>query len=209
MTDLGIRAATSADSEFLVDMLVEAVNWLPERNWSREEILANPALAHYVADWMRPDDVGLIAVDPTDRPVGAAWFRQLTAADPGYGYVSDDVPELTIGVVESWRGRGVGRMLLRAVLDAARARGIRTVSLSVERANFAARLYAAEGFRTVESFEDADTMVAEIGGLSSIQIKPAYSPQGAGSCHRSRRSPSADSVAGRLPGGFGPDSAQQ
>ncbi|MGC4794708.1 N-acetyltransferase family protein [Micromonospora saelicesensis] len=163
MTDLGIRAATSADSEFLVDMLVEAVNWLPERNWSREQILANPALAHYVSGWMQPNDFGLVAVDRADGSVGAAWFRYLTAADPGYGYVSDDVPELTIGVVETWRGRGVGRMLLRAVLDAARERGIRTVSLSVERANFAARLYAAEGFRTVESFEDADTMVAEIG----------------------------------------------
>ncbi|WFF01624.1 GNAT family N-acetyltransferase [Micromonospora sp. WMMD964] len=164
MTDLDIRAATPADSEFLVDMLVEAVNWLPERNWSRDQILANPALAHYVTGWMRPDDFGLVAVNPTDRPVGAAWFRFLSAADPGYGYVSDDVPELTIGVVESWRGRGVGRALLRAVLRAAGERGIRTVSLSVERANFAARLYAAGGFRTVESFEDADTMVAEIGG---------------------------------------------
>ncbi|MGC9670679.1 hypothetical protein ACNTMW_29555 [Planosporangium sp. 12N6] len=39
---------------------------------------------------------------------------------------------------------------------------MRAVSLSVERAHFAARLYAAEGFRTVESFEDSDTMVAEI-----------------------------------------------
>ncbi|MEU8255941.1 GNAT family N-acetyltransferase [Micromonospora inaquosa] len=163
VTDFGIRAATSADFEFLVDMLVEAMNWLPDRNWPREEILANPALAHYVTGWMQPNDFGLVAVDPVDRPVGAAWFRYLTAADPGYGYVSDDVPELTIGVVESWRGRGVGRMLLRAVLDTARERGIRTVSLSVERANFAARLYAAEGFRTVESFKDADTMVAEIG----------------------------------------------
>ncbi len=162
MTDLRIRAATSADSDFLVDMLVEAVNWLPERNWSREQILANPALVHYVSGWMRSDDFGLIAVDPADSPVGAAWFRYLTATDPGYGYVSDDVPELTIGVVETWRGRGVGRELLRAVLDAARQRGIRTVSLSVERANFAARLYAAEGFRTVESFEDADTMVADL-----------------------------------------------
>lgn len=163
MTDLGIRAATSADHEFLVDMLVEAVNWLPERNWSRQQILANPALAHYVTGWMRPNDCGLVAVDRADRPVGAAWFRYLTATDPGYGYVSDDVPELSMGVVETWRGRGVGRVLLRAVLDDARERGIRTVSLSVERANFAARLYAAAGFRTVESFENADTMVAEIG----------------------------------------------
>ena len=159
VTDLDVRAATPADVDFLVDILVEAVNWLPGRNWSREQILENPALAHYVAGWMQPTDFGLLAVDAAGRPVGAAWFRYLTAADPGYGYVSDDVPELTIGVVENWRGRGVGRALLQAVLDAARARGISTVSLSVERANFAARLYAAEGFRTVESFEDADTMV--------------------------------------------------
>ncbi|MEV4826335.1 GNAT family N-acetyltransferase [Micromonospora sp. NPDC049274] len=163
MTDFAIRAATSADADFLVDMLVEAVNWLPERNWPRERILADPALAHYVAEWMRPTDLGVVAVGPDGRPVGAAWFRYLTADDPGYGYVGDDVPELTIGVVDAWRGRGVGRALLRAVLDSARERGIRSVSLSVERANAAARLYAAEGFRAVESFTDADTMVADIG----------------------------------------------
>ncbi|MET8367613.1 GNAT family N-acetyltransferase [Micromonospora sp. NPDC005252] len=139
------------------------MNWLPERDWPRERILADPALAHYVTGWMRPTDVGVVAVDPAHRPLGAAWFRHLSAEDPGYGYVADDVPELTIGVRREWRGRGVGRALLRAVLDAARDRGIRTVSLSVERANAAARLYASEGFRTVESFTDADTMVAEVG----------------------------------------------
>lgn len=160
MTDYSIRPATPADADFLVDMLVEAINWLPERNWSREQIMANPSIAHYVTGWMRPDDFGVVAVDAVGQPVGAAWLRYLTAADPGYGYVGDDVPELTVGVVETWRGRGVGRALVRAALDAARERGVPTVSLSVERANFAARLYAAEGFRTVESFEDADTMVA-------------------------------------------------
>ncbi|MEU7843984.1 N-acetyltransferase [Micromonospora sp. NPDC049114] len=163
MTDFDIRAATPADADFLADMLVEAVNWLPERDWPRERILADPALAHYVTGWMRPTDVGVVAVDPAHRPLGAAWFRHLSAEDPGYGYVADDVPELTIGVLRAWRGRGVGRALLRAVLDAARDRGIRTVSLSVERANAAVRLYASEGFRTVESFENADTMVAEVG----------------------------------------------
>ncbi|MET8041313.1 GNAT family N-acetyltransferase [Micromonospora sp. NPDC005215] len=162
MHHVDIRAATATDHPFLVDMLMEAVNWLPERNWSRERILADRALAHYVTGWMRPDDIGVVAVEPVGQPVGAAWLRHLSAADPGYGYVSDEVPELTIGVVESWRSRGVGRMLLRAVLDAARARGIHRVSLSVERANFAAGFYAAEGFRTVESFENADTMIAEM-----------------------------------------------
>jgi GNAT superfamily N-acetyltransferase len=164
VTTFRIRTATPADSGFLVDMLVQAVNWLPGRNWSREEILARPELAHYVAGWLRPGDFGVVAVDPADRPVGATWCRHLTAADPGYGYVRDDVPELTIGVVDSWRHRGVGRALLRAVLSVAHDRGLAAVSLSVERANVAAKLYASEGFRTVESFDDADTMVAQLAG---------------------------------------------
>ncbi|WBB65202.1 N-acetyltransferase [Micromonospora sp. WMMD812] len=162
MTDFSIRTATSADAGFLGDMLIEAMNWLPERTWSREEIMAKPELAHYVTGWRQPGDFGSIAVNAADRPVGAAWCRYLTAADPGYGYVSDDVPELTIGVAESWRNRGVGR----AAPARCPARGRRTWSAGgvVERGalNFAARLYASEGFRTVESFENADTMVAQL-----------------------------------------------
>ncbi|MFB9234743.1 GNAT family N-acetyltransferase [Plantactinospora siamensis] len=162
MLDFTIRPARPGDAEFLADMLVAAVNWAPDSDRSREATMADPALAHYVAGWQRPDDFGVVAVDCEGAAVGAAWLRYLTAADPGYGYVADDVPELSIGVVESWRGRSVGRALLRAAWAAARDRGVRAVSLSVERANFAARLYAAEGFRTVESFRDSDTMVAEI-----------------------------------------------
>jgi GNAT superfamily N-acetyltransferase len=164
VTDFSIRPATLADADFLADMLVAAVNWLPDRDWPRERILADPSLAHYVSGWMRPTDLGVVATDPACRPVGAAWLRYLTAADPGFGYVADDVPELTVGVTQQWRGRGVGRALVRAVLAAARHRGVPTVSLSVERANFAARLYAAVGFRTVESFADSDTMVADTTG---------------------------------------------
>jgi GNAT superfamily N-acetyltransferase len=166
MSDFSVRAAVPTDTEFLIKMLLEAINWLPGRNWSRERIMTDPALAHYVSGWMRPDDFGVVAIDAADLPIGAAWLRFLPATDRGYGYVSDDVPELTMGVAEPWRSRGVGRALLRAGLDAARERGVTSVSLSVEWGNFAARMYTSEGFHTVESFEDADTMVAEIRGRS-------------------------------------------
>jgi ribosomal protein S18 acetylase RimI-like enzyme len=112
---------------------------------------------------MRLGDRGVVAGDPGGAPIGAAWVRHLAADDPGYGFVRADVPELTIGVVEAFRGRGVGRALLRAVLAAARDAGVPAVSLSVERANLAARLYAAEGFRVVGSDVDADTMLVELG----------------------------------------------
>jgi GNAT superfamily N-acetyltransferase len=122
--------------------------------------MADPGLAHYVDGWMRPGDLGVVAVASGGGPIGAAWLRYLPAK--GYGYVRDDVPELSMGVVQAWRGQGVGRALLRDVLAAARSAGVAAVSLSVERANVAARLYAAEGFRMVASLEDADTMLAEL-----------------------------------------------
>jgi ribosomal protein S18 acetylase RimI-like enzyme len=159
-----VRRATEADAEFLMDMLVEAANWESHRNRSRVDIMADPALAHYVSAWMRPTDLGVVAVVPSGQSIGAAWLRYLPAADPGYGYIRDDVPELSIGVVAAWRGRGVGRALLRQILATARAAGVSAVSLSVEPANFAVRLYLAEGFRIVESSEHAYTMMAELEG---------------------------------------------
>lgn len=165
-----LRRAVAADGAFLADMLVEAANWHPlRRDCDRAETLAEPGTAHYVAGWPRPTDLGVIAAvgdrpvgAAGDRPVGAAWLRYFTEADPGYGFVHEDVPELTIGVTPGWRGRGVGRSLLRALADAARASGIDRVCLSVERANPATRLYSAEGYRVVDSGEHSDTMLLDL-----------------------------------------------
>ncbi|HKN95779.1 MAG TPA: GNAT family N-acetyltransferase [Pseudonocardiaceae bacterium] len=156
-----VRAATAGDADFLADMLVEAANWPSHVDRPRAEVLADPEIAHYVAGWPRDTDLGVVAVDG-DRPVGAAWLRFFTEAEPAYGFVRADVPELAIGVVADQRGRGVGRALLRALADAARLAGIERISLSVERANRAIELYRAEGYRTVSSRDHADTMVLDL-----------------------------------------------
>lgn len=122
----------------------------------------DPNLHHYVAGWMRTGDMGVIATDRTKSPVGAVWLRHFSPDDPGYGYVCPDVPELSIGVLGQWRGRGVGRALLRAQVHQARVRGLPTLSLSVERANPAAGLYVSEGWRVIQSGRDSDTMVLEL-----------------------------------------------
>ena len=126
-------------------------------------MLSAPATAHYVDGWPRDTDLGVIA-EADGAPVGAAWLRFLPAADAGYGFVADDVPELTIGVAADWRGRGVGRALLRALAGQARSAGIRRVSLSVELKTFAQRLYLTEGYRIVDSSDvHSDTMVKDLG----------------------------------------------
>lgn len=62
-----------------------------------------------------------------------------------------------------WRGRGMGRALLRAVAGRARSAGIGQISLSVGRQNHAHGLYLAEGYKIVD-FSDAnsDTMIKEL-----------------------------------------------
>jgi GNAT superfamily N-acetyltransferase len=158
-----IRRAAGEDGEFMADMLVEATNWSPEwKKKSRSRVLSTPSTAHYIAGWPRDTDLGVIA-EANGEPIGAAWLRFLSAADPGYGFVSPDVPELTIGVAARWRGRGVGRALLRAIAEQARPAGIRTISLSVERKNVAQQLYLSEGYRTVDSGDpNSDTMVKDL-----------------------------------------------
>jgi GNAT superfamily N-acetyltransferase len=163
-----IRPATAEDGEFLADMLVEAVNWSP--GWkpkSRRRVLSDPRTAHYIAGWPRDTDLGVMA-EAGSEPVGAAWARFFPADDPAYGFVGPDIPELTIGVAAPWRGRGVGRTLLRAIAESAAEAGIRQISLSVERKNFARGLYLSEGFTVVDASDpQSDTMVKSLTGGQS------------------------------------------
>jgi GNAT superfamily N-acetyltransferase len=158
-----IRAAASGDGAFMADMLVEAVNWSAKwKKQSRRRVLSTHRTAHYISGWPRDTDLGVIA-EADEEPIGAAWLRFHPASDPGYGFVSPEVPELTIGVAVHWRGRGAGRALLRAIDEQALPAGIRQISLSVERANFAQKLYLSEGYQIVDSSDrDSDTMVKNL-----------------------------------------------
>ena len=130
-------------------------------------MLSDPRTAHYISGWPRETDLGVIA-EAGQEPVGAAWVRFFSADDPSYGFLHPDVPELTIGVAASWRGRGVGRTLLRGIAVSAAGAGIQWISLSVERKNFARGLYLSEGY-TVAGASDpqSDTMVKILGALFS------------------------------------------
>ena len=158
-----IRRAASEDGDFMADMLVEAVNWSPKwKRKSRNRVLLSPKTAHYIAGWPRKTDLGVIAEAGGER-IGAAWLRFFPAADPGYGFVAPDVPELTIGLAAPWHGQGAGRALLRSIAALGHSAGICRISLSVERKNFAQKLYLSEGYQVVDrSGADSDTMVKDL-----------------------------------------------
>lgn len=154
-----IRTASSTDVPFLERMLYEAANWRGSAA-APEVPLSDPRVAKYVAGWGADvGDLGLIAEDENGAPVGAAWYRLFSAERPGFGFVADDVPEVTIAVEARFRGRGVGRALLNELIHRAAQAGIRALSLSVEEDNPAVGLYASCGFVQVAVADGARTMV--------------------------------------------------
>jgi ribosomal protein S18 acetylase RimI-like enzyme len=133
-----LRPVELRDVRFLRDMLRHAYY----ARWGNE---ADVPLERYVAGWGRTGDTAVVAIDEF-QPVGAAWYRLFQAGEPGYGFVDEQTPELTLAVVPSRRGKGLGRELLSALLDQARAEGYAQVSLSVEPDNPALHLYEKYGF---------------------------------------------------------------
>jgi ribosomal protein S18 acetylase RimI-like enzyme len=90
------------------------------------------------------------------------WYRLFPAGDRGYGFVDDRTPELSMGVVRSHRGKGLGGALLRAAMAQARAEGFRALSLSVSAPNPARLLYQRAGFEEVGEAGGSWTMLARL-----------------------------------------------
>jgi [ribosomal protein S18]-alanine N-acetyltransferase len=96
----------------------------------------------------------------TDRPADAGlksfwqrlWSGDTSSAAPILGYIGywclvDEAHIANIAVAEDWRGRGLGELLMIAVLDHALAQGMTVVTLEVRVSNQVAQaLYQKFGF---------------------------------------------------------------
>ena len=128
-------------------MVVEAANWRPGAARPKHQVLTAPEHSRYVSGWKRPARCGLRrAWTPTasrSAPPGTACCRAATRASATSARA---FPSSSSACGPIWRAHGVGRALLQALAEQARADGYARLSLSVERGNFAATLYRSEGF---------------------------------------------------------------
>jgi ribosomal protein S18 acetylase RimI-like enzyme len=152
-----IRAAGPHDVRFLRDMLRHAYYWRVDSVSESGE----PPVQRYVERWGRPGDTALIAIQDFQR-VGAAWFRLFTDDNPGYGFLDEETPELSIAIVPSKRGTGLGSELLDALLERARADGYDAITLSVEKDSPAVGLYERHGFQRLGEDDGGVTMKANL-----------------------------------------------
>lgn len=151
-----MRRATAADLSFMEAVFVITADWNPENVKGAGFWRADPTFQQYIGGFPRPTDLGFIA-SREGEDVGAVWWRYFTAEEPGYGFVSEDIPEVGIGVVAGRRGEGIGRALLNALLAVAPG----ALSLSVEDGNPAVELYRKTGFVPVGRVGNSTTMLRD------------------------------------------------
>jgi len=165
------RTAQEEDQNFLWKALYYAVSVPPGTPPPDSEIVKLPELARYVDNWMkRPGDLGFVALEQR-RLIGAAWIREWSDSDHGYGFVNATIPEISISLLPEYRGRGVGTKLLGLLLGEVSLK-YEAVSLSVASYNPAKRLYERHGFQILwEAKDDSITMIRQFKAVGNKHNK--------------------------------------
>ena len=110
-------------------------------------IIQQPELQVYIKNFGEElDDYALCAQLSGGNIVGICCIRKMS----GYGTIDASIPELSISVKPGFQGKGIGRYLLRSMLEAMINLGYSYVSLSVDKSNRAYSWYLSEGIKQVE-----------------------------------------------------------
>lgn len=145
-----IRKMTAQEYPLLDDFLYEAI-FVPEGvEPPSKSIITAPELQIYVKDFgTSKDDFSLVA-EVENKIIGAVWVRIMN----DYGHIDDKTPSLAISLYKKYRGQEIGSSLIKEMLSLLQAHGYKRVSLSVQKANYAAKLYQKIGFRIIKEIGD-------------------------------------------------------
>jgi len=150
-----IREIKKSEYAVLNDFLYEAI-FIPNGiEPPPKSIIENEDLQVYVKDFGKyPDDKCLVA-EVGNKIVGAVWTRIMN----DYGHIDDETPSLAISLYKEYRGKGIGTELLRQILEMLKKCGCKQVSLSVQKENYAVKLYTRVGFKVVKENDEEYIMV--------------------------------------------------
>lgn len=156
--DFKIRFISEEEVGVLEDFLYEAI-YVPEgESAPPRSIINQPELQVYISDFGKEkDDIGMVA-EADGQIIGAVWVRIMN----DYGHIDNNTPSFAISVYKDYRGFGTGTDLMKEMLRVLKARGYKQASLSVQKANYAVRMYQKVGFQIVDENEEEYIMLCQL-----------------------------------------------
>ena len=79
-----------------------------------------------------------------------------------YGHIDDETPSFAISLYEEYRNLGIGTALMRNMLELLKNKGYKRTSLSVQKVNYAVRMYQKAGFEVIDENEEEYIMVCRL-----------------------------------------------
>ncbi len=142
----------------LEDFLYEAI-FIPEgMEVPPRSVISLPELQTYIKDFgLLKDDFALVA-EIEKQIVGAVWVRIIN----DYGHIDSSTPSLAISLYKDYRKHGIGIAMMKEMLNLLRNHGYKSVSLSVQKANYAAQMYQKLGFKIVNENKDEWIMICHL-----------------------------------------------
>lgn len=120
-------------------------------------IIEKPELQVYIENFGRKDDYCLVA-ETENKIIGAVWVRIMD----DYGHIDNNTPSLAISLYSDFRGQGTGTALLENMLLLLKSENYEKVSLSVQKENYAYRMYLKAGFEVVSENDEEYIMVCNL-----------------------------------------------
>lgn len=153
-----IRTMKKQEFPLLEDFLYEAI-FIPEgMEVPPRSVISLPELQTYIKDFgLLKDDFALVA-EIEKQIVGAVWIRIIN----DYGHIDSSTPSLAISLYKDYRKHGIGIAMMKEMLNLLRNHGYKSVSLSVQKANYAAQMYQKLGFKIVNENKDEWIMICHL-----------------------------------------------
>ena len=153
-----IREIRPEEIPLLNDFLYEAIFIPGGVPAPSKSIINNEDLQVYVRDFGKKADDRCLVAEVEGKVIGAVWTRMMN----DYGHIADGIPSLAISIYKDYRHQGIGTDLLREMLQRLKRDGYPQVSLSVQKANYAFRMYQKAGFEVLKETEEEYLMVCNL-----------------------------------------------
>ena len=155
--DYKIREIRKNEYSILFDFLYEAIFITEGMDKPPKSIIEQPELQVYIKDFGKADDWCFV-VEIKEKIVGAVWVRIMN----DYGHIDDETPSFAISLYEQYRNMGIGTALMRDMLEFLKNKGYKRTSLSVQKVNYAVRMYQKVGFEVIDENEEEYIMVCRL-----------------------------------------------
>lgn len=156
--NINIRQIKKSEYYILYDFLYEAI-FVPEGLLAPpKDIINTPQLQVYVKDFGKQEGDNCFVAEIDNKIVGAVWVRIMD----DYGHVEDGIPSFAVSLYKEYRGLGIGTKLMKRMLEELKAKGYQKTSLSVQKKNYAVKMYKKVGFEIVDENEEEYIMVCQL-----------------------------------------------